>query len=153
MINRVVIVGRLTKDPDLRYTGSNIPVVSFTVAVNRGFGKDQEADYLPCVAWRATAENVNKFVRKGSLVGVDGRIQTRNYEAQDGSKRYITEIVCDNVRFLDTKSSSSDSYREDNSFPGMNQTQDEYANFEQKRQDDPFASSKKIEIDDDDLPF
>jgi single-strand DNA-binding protein len=107
MINRVVLVGRLTKDPELKFTSSNIAVVTFTLAVGRSFtsqdGKE-ETDFLPIVAWRKTAENVGKYIHKGSLVGVDGRIQTRNYEAQDGTKRYITEIVADSVRFLDSKS-------------------------------------------------
>ena len=106
MINRVVLVGRLTKDPELKFTSSNIAVVTFTLAVNRNFSNSEgkeEADFIQCVAWRKTAENVGKYVRKGSLVGVDGRIQTRNYEAQDGTKRYITEVVADNVRFLDSK--------------------------------------------------
>ncbi len=146
MINRVVLVGRLTKDPELRYTANNIAVVSFTLAVNRNFtGQDgqQEADYLPCVAWRKQAENIAKYVGKGSMVAVDGRIQTRNYEAQDGTRRYITEIVCDNTRFLDTRSpsgSTGDSMRQP--FPDMSEPKE-----------DPFASLQDIEIGDDDLPF
>jgi single-strand DNA-binding protein len=146
MINRVVLVGRLTKDPELRYTANNVAVVSFTLAVNRNFtGQDgqQEADYLPCVAWRKLAENIAKYVGKGSMVAVDGRIQTRNYEAQDGTRRYITEIVCDNTRFLDTRSpseSTGDSMRQP--FPDMSEPKE-----------DPFASLQDIEIGDDDLPF
>jgi single-strand DNA-binding protein len=109
MINRVVLVGRLTKDPELRYTNSNVGVASFTLAVNRNFvGKDEvKADFIPCVAWDIgkykQSENVAKYLNKGSLCGVDGRIQTHNYEASDGTRRYITEVIADNVRFLDSK--------------------------------------------------
>lgn len=146
MINRVVLIGRLTKDPELRYTSNNIAVVSFTLAVNRNFtGQDgqNEVDFLPCVAWRKQAENIAKYVGKGSMVGVDGRIQTRNFEATDGTKRYVTEIVCDNTRFLDTRNASNpDSEETRQPFPDMN---------EQK--EDPFASLQDIEIGDDDLPF
>jgi single-strand DNA-binding protein len=106
MINRTVLVGRLTKDPELRYTNTNIAVATFTIAVDRGFTNaagEKETDFLPIVVWRKQAENVGKFIHKGSLVGVDGRIQTRNYEAADGTRRYITEVVADSVKFLDSK--------------------------------------------------
>lgn len=109
MINRSVLVGRLTKDVELRYTNSNIAVATFTMAVDRGFKNAQgekETDFIPIVVWKKSAENVAKYLNKGSLVGVDGRIQTRNYEAADGTRRYITEVVADNVRFLDTKKQS-----------------------------------------------
>lgn len=156
MINRVVLVGRLTKDPELRFTSSNIAVVTFTLAVNRNFttqdGKS-EADFIQCVAWRKTAENVGKYVRKGSLVGVDGRIQTRNYEAQDGTRRYITEVVCDNVRFLESRGEAGTERREfsdDNSFE-----QNRFNPFDSVKEDneDPFSSASSIEIGDDELPF
>ncbi len=150
MINRVVLVGRLTKDPELRYTNSNIAVGTFTVAVNRNFtsadGK-READFIPCVVWRKQAENVGKYLHKGSLVGIDGRIQTRNYEANDGTRRYITEVVCDNVKFLDTKESAGQ-----NSFASKNDYQPS-AQFKEEKEEDPFFASSNIEIDDDDLPF
>jgi len=106
MINRVILVGRLTKDPELRYTTTNIAVTTFTLAVNR-FVKD-EVDFIQCVAWKKNAENTSKYVHKGSLVGVDGRIQVRNYEAKDGTKRYITEVVCDSVAFLESKNQSQE---------------------------------------------
>jgi len=110
MINRVILVGRLTKDPELRYTSSNIAVTTFTIAVNRNFKSSDEVDvdFIQCVAWRKTAENTSKYVHKGSLVGVDGRIQVRNYEAKDGTKRYITEVVCDSVAFLESKNQSQE---------------------------------------------
>ena len=105
MINRVILVGRLTKDPELRYTNTNIAVTTFTLAVNR-FVKD-EVDFIQCVAWKKNAENTSKYVHKGSLVGVDGRIQTRNYE-KDGRTIYITEVICDNVAFLESKNQSQE---------------------------------------------
>ena len=106
MMNRVVLVGRLTKDPDLRYTPTNVPTASFTIAVSRTFTNqtgEKEADFIPIVVWRKQAENVKKFVQKGSLVGVEGRIQVRNYEDRDGIRRYVTEVVADNVVFLESK--------------------------------------------------
>lgn len=106
MINRVVLVGRLTKDPELRYTPSGVPMARFTVAVNRTFANQQgerEADFIGCVAWRKQAENLANFMRKGSLVGIDGRIQTGSYEGQDGKRVYTTDIVADNVQFLEPR--------------------------------------------------
>ncbi|HHT02714.1 MAG TPA: single-stranded DNA-binding protein [Bacteroidales bacterium] len=104
-MNRAVLIGRLVKDPDLRYTQSGIAVVNFTLAVNRRFAKegDQQADFIPTIAWNKTAENAAKYLSKGSQVAVEGRIQTSNYEDKDGKKVYKTEIVADNVQFLDTK--------------------------------------------------
>ncbi len=157
MINRVVLVGRLTRDPELKFTSTNIAVVTFTLAVNRNFtsqdGKS-EADFIQCVAWRKTAENVGKYVRKGSLVGVDGRIQTRNYEAQDGTRRYITEVVAESVRFLDSKSDSQRS--ESKSYSNESSQQNKFNPFDSVKEDkneDPFSSASSIEIGDDDLPF
>jgi len=104
MYQKFIGIGRLTKAPDLRYTATNnLPVCSFTLAVNRPYG-DKEADFLNCIVWRKQAENVNKYVSKGSMVAVEGRIQTRDYmDEKNNIKRYVTEIVCDSVTFLDTK--------------------------------------------------
>lgn len=111
MLNRVILVGRLTRDPDLRYTpNGGVAVVRFTVAVNRKFTNQQgerEADFINIVAWRALAENCGNYLRKGSLVAVEGRIQTRSYENQEGRTVYVTEVVADDVRFLDTRGGSS----------------------------------------------
>ena len=96
MINRVVLVGRLTKDPDLRYTPSGAAVARFTLAVNRTFSNAQgerEADFINCTVWRKQAENTANFLKKGSLAGVEGRIQTGSYEGQDGKRVYTTEVV------------------------------------------------------------
>jgi single-strand DNA-binding protein len=99
MMNRVVLVGRLTKDPDLKYTPNGVPVATFTLAVNRPFktNGEQEADFINCTVWRKPAENAANFLKKGSLAGVDGRIQTRNYEGQDGERIYVTEVQAESV--------------------------------------------------------
>ena len=109
-MNRAIIVGNLTKDPELRKTQNDISVCTFTVACNRRFAQDgkREADFLPVVVWRAQAESCHRYLKKGSKVAVCGTIQTRSYEANDGSKRYVTEIVADEVEFLNTKQEVDD---------------------------------------------
>ena|SRR5690606_8164901 len=113
MLNRVILVGRLTRDPDLRYTADGgVAVIRFTVAVNRKFTNQQgerETDFINIVAWRALAENCGKYLKKGSLVAIEGRIQTRNYENQEGRTVYVTEVVADDVRFLYTRTNSDKS--------------------------------------------
>lgn len=110
-MNRAVLVGNLTKDPELKATGSGIPVCTFTLAVRRRFAsKDsqgRDADFVPIVVWRAQAENCAKYLRKGSQAAVCGSIQTRSYDAADGTKRFITEVVADEVQFLTSRSASS----------------------------------------------
>ena len=106
MINRAVLTGRLTRDPELRYTTSGTAVVSFTLAVDRQFRNqngDRDADFINCVIWRKSAENFSNFTHKGSLVGIDGRIQTRNYENQQGQRVYVTEVVVDNFALLEPR--------------------------------------------------
>lgn len=107
MLNRTVLVGRLTKDVELRYTNNQKAVTQFTVAVNRQFKSDgqQDADFVNCVAWNKTAENMNQYVGKGSLIGVDGRIQTRSYDDATGKRVFVTEVVADSVQFLEPKGS------------------------------------------------
>src|SRR5699024_7565252 len=102
MLNRVVLVGRLTKAPELRYTPNGVAVANFTVAANRPFTSQQgerEADFISCVVWRRPAENLANYMKKGSTSGVDGRIQTRTFEGQDGRTVFVTEVVADNVQF------------------------------------------------------
>lgn len=109
MINRVVLVGRMTKDPELRRTAQGDAVTSFTLAVNRNFKNANgniDADFINCLIWRKPAENVERYCSKGSLVGVEGRIQTRSYDNAQGNKVFVVEVVCDSVQFLETKSSS-----------------------------------------------
>ncbi|MGJ7920620.1 single-stranded DNA-binding protein [Neobacillus sp. LXY-4] len=168
MMNRVVLVGRLTKDPDLRYTPNGVPVATFTLAVNRTFSNQQgerEADFINCVIWRRPAENVANFLKKGSLAGVDGRIQTRSYEGQDGKRVYVTEVVADSVQFLEPRSSASGDkggsgfYSEprEQGFPFGDNNQNQRPNNNNKGftrvNDDPFAGEGQIDISDDDLPF
>jgi single-strand DNA-binding protein len=139
MMNRVVLVGRLTKDPDLKYTPNGVPVATFTLAVNRPFktNGEQEADFINCVVWRKPAENAANFLKKGSLAGVDGRIQTRNYEGQDGKKVYVTEVQAESVQFLEPK--------------GEKKQQEEAPKT--KVSEDPFQGNGSIDINDDMLPF
>ncbi|EDH0798985.1 single-stranded DNA-binding protein, partial [Listeria monocytogenes] len=109
MMNRVVLVGRLTKDPELRYTPAGVAVTTFTLAVNRTFTNQQgerEADFISCVVWRKPAENVANFLKKGSMAGVDGRVQTRNYEDNDGKRVFVAEVVAESVQFLDPKNNN-----------------------------------------------
>ena len=105
MINRVVMVGRMTRDPELRRTGSGAAVTSFTLALNRNYNSadGQQADYISCVVWNKVAENVAQYCSKGSLVGVEGRLRSRTYDNAQGQRVYVTEVVCDSVQFLVTR--------------------------------------------------
>ena len=151
MINRTVLVGRLTRDPELKHTANNAAVVSFTLAVNRQFTNSQgerEADFINCVIWRKAAENFVKFTNKGSLVGIDGRIQTRNYENQQGQRVYVTEVVVDKFSSLESRGDRKPADGQQK--PNVNQT---HSNANQTHSD-PFAdNSKPVDISDDDLPF
>ena len=105
-MNKVFLIGHLVKDPELRYTSSNIPVASFTLAVNRNFinqNGEKEIDFINIVAWKKQVENIHKYCFKGSKVAIDGRLQTRTYEDQNGQKRYVTEVVSENIEFLSAK--------------------------------------------------
>ena len=108
MINTVALTGRLTADPELKHTSNGIAVLSFCVAVNRRF-KDQQADFINCVAWRQTAEFICKYFVKGQMIGLEGSIQTRNYTDQDGNKRNATEVLVENASFCESKKSESNS--------------------------------------------
>ncbi|ENI2709707.1 single-stranded DNA-binding protein [Listeria monocytogenes] len=160
MMNRVVLVGRLTKDPDLRYTPAGAAVATFTLAVNRTFTNqngEREADFIQCVVWRKPAENAANFLKKGSMAGVDGRVQTRNYEGNDGKRVYVTEIVAESVQFLEPKLNAVEG-----STPNNNQNEANYSNNNKNgsyrasssQNSDSFANEgKPIDISDDDLPF
>ena len=158
-MNRVVLIGRLTRDPELRYTsGSNAAVCNFTIAVDRGFtgqSGDREADFIPIVVWNKQAENVKNYLAKGSQVAVEGRIQVRNYDDQNGQKRYVTEVIANNVEFLGSKNSSSNT---SNDSENVEPTPYDFGdNNEPKGTDvesNPFADfGSSIEISDDELPF
>ncbi|MCD5325630.1 MULTISPECIES: single-stranded DNA-binding protein [Pontibacillus] len=159
MLNRVVLAGRLTKDPDLRYTPNGVAVANFTIAVNRPFTSQQgsrDADFINCVVWRRAAENLANFMNKGSLVGVDGRLQSRSFDNQEGKRVFVTEVVADSVQFLETKGSSSggsgsQGFQSNQNQSGYNPNNN---NNNQPKQDDPFADNgEPIDISDDDLPF
>ncbi|MBC2139664.1 single-stranded DNA-binding protein [Listeria innocua] len=157
MMNRVVLVGRLTKNPELRYTPAGVAVATFTLAVNRTFTNQQgerEADFINCVVWRKPAENVANFLRKGSMAGVDGRVQTRNYEGNDGKRVYVTEIVAESVQFLEPKSVANGgaraSFPDESSAPPEKETNPSSNNPPSK----PLEERKgPITVSDDDLPF
>jgi len=142
-MNRIVLIGRLTKDPELRYTQSGVGVASFTLAVDRQFkGKDgqKETDFINIVAWRGLGENCANYLAKGKLAGVDGRLQIRNYETKDGQKRTIAEVVADDVQFLSPKSDSA------NNAP----TQREPGEDVDNAAEDVFG---EVAVGDEDLPF
>lgn len=150
MINRVVLVGRITRDPELRRTSTGTPVVSFTLAVDNRFApKDSErsADFISCIAWNNTAEVMEKYVKKGALLGVDGRLQTRTYDGRDGKKVYVTEVVCESLRMLDSKSSS----RGDNFINSIESYEPTNNKIESKNEVE--ESDLGFDISDEDLPF
>ena len=120
MTNRVVLIGRLTKDPDLKHSESNLPILRFTIAVNRTFtdqNGQKQADFINCVAFRKQAENMARFLGRGSQIAVEGRIQTRNYQGKDGNTVYVTKVVAESVQFLESKNSPHS--RQNNGFDSM----------------------------------
>ncbi|RSL28715.1 single-stranded DNA-binding protein, partial [Salibacterium salarium] len=163
MINRVVLVGRLTRDPELRYTPNGVAVVNFGIAVNRPFTNQQgerEADFFNCVAWRKQAENVANYLKKGSQAGIDGRLQSRRYENQEGRRVTVVEVQAESVQFLEPRNASGGSgNRNDfaNSQPGggsSNNGQQGQGGGSSNLNDDPFANDgQQVDISDDDLPF
>lgn len=168
MINNEVLVGRMTRDAELRYTPSNQAVATFTLAVNRNFKNqngEREADFINCVIWRQQAENLANWAKKGTLVGVTGRIQTRNYENQQGQRVYVTEVVADNFQILESRAtregqsggSYNGEFNNNSSFGGSSnggfssQPSQQTPNF--GRDESPFGNSNPMDISDDDLPF
>jgi single-strand DNA-binding protein len=147
MLNRSILIGRLTKDPELRYTPAGVAVAQFTLAVDRPFsreGGEREADFIPIVTWRQLAENCANYLRKGRLAAVEGRIQVRNYENNEGRRVYVTEVIADNVRFLEGN-------RDNNNQQGGGNGGGSGAG---RGGADPFENDgKPIDISDDDLPF
>lgn len=156
MLNRVVLVGRLTKDPELRVGQSNVAVANFNLAVNRPFtGKDGErgADFINCVVFRKQAENVNQYLKKGSLCGVDGRIQTRNYENKEGQRVYVTEVVCESVQFLEPKGSGDSQSQDKNAYDNSRMQQSNQSTGNKSVEPNPFENGGPVDVNDDDLPF
>ncbi|MCB2836167.1 single-stranded DNA-binding protein [Streptococcus dysgalactiae subsp. dysgalactiae] len=139
MINNIVLVGRMTKDAELRYTPSQVAVATFTLAVNRRFKEqngEREADFINCVIWRQSAENLANWAKKGNLIGITGRIQTRNYENQQGQRVYVTEVVAESFQMLESRNQQSGQ-----------------GNSSQNDNSQPFGNQSQIDISDDDLPF
>ena len=151
MINRVVLVGRLTADPQFRTTPNGVSIANFTIAVNRTFTNAQgerEADFINCVVFRKQAENVNNYLSKGQLAGVDGRIQSRSYENKEGNRVFVTEVVCDSVQFLEPKGNNNQNVSQGQQTGTRKQQTGNVAS------DNPFANANgPIDITDDDLPF
>ena len=149
MINNVVLVGRLTRDPELKYTGNNIAVASFSLAVNRNFkdaNGERETDFINCVIWRQQAENLANWAKKGALIGITGRIQTRNYENQQGQRVYVTEVVADNFQMLESRAAREAG----NANGGYNQQPQQQApNFGRSNQ----MQGNPMDIQESDLPF
>lgn len=137
MINNVVMIGRLTRDVELRYTTTNVAVATFTLAVNRNFKNadgEREADFINCIMWRQQAENLANWTKKGMLVGITGRIQTRSYENQQGQRVYVTEVVAESFQVLEKRNNAANKSSLDNQMP-------------------PNFSGQPMDISDDDLPF
>ncbi len=159
MLNHIVLMGRLVRDPELRYTQSQVPVASFRIAVDRDFGgrdgSERQADFIDCVAWRSTAEFVSKYFQKGRMIAVSGRLQMRDWTDRDNNKRTSAEVVCDNVYFGDSKrdGESAGGYGQQNSYSSNSGS---FGGFD-NRQAAPapqVSSSPFEELEDDgDLPF
>ena len=143
MINNVVLVGRLVRDPELKYTGSGLAFMQFTLAVNRNFKNqngEREADFINCAIWRQNAENLANWAKKGALIGITGRIQTRNYENQQGQRVYVTEVVADSFQLLESR-------KDREAGPSQGYGQPDFG-----RQAEPM-NANPMDISDDDLPF
>lgn len=172
-MNKVILIGRLTRDPELRYTGSNTPVATFSLAVNRPFTNqsgEREADFINCVVWRKLAETVKNYLSQGSQVAVEGRIQTRNYDDQNGQKRYVTEVIVENIDFVGSRRDNAQGQASQSAptMPSANfnnqPTSTEATPYDFSAtpsspaganiSSDPYAEfGSNIEINDDELPF
>ena len=173
-MNKAILIGRLTRDPELRYTSSNRAVCQFSVAIDRPYTNQttgqREADFINIVAWDKTAENVGKYMTKGRLIAVEGRIQTRNYENNEGRRVYVTEVLANNVQFLESRNATAnnsgfssmpeppvektpyDFAGEPASSPSVQAPSTPAMNVEDEK--DPFAAfGEQVEISDNDLPF
>ncbi len=157
MLNHIVLMGRLAKDPELRYTSANVPVASFRLAVDRDFGNretgEKQADFIDVVAWRQTAEFVSKYFTKGRMAAVSGRLQSRNWEDRDGNKRTSYEVVADNVYFGDSKSSrdEGDGYSRGGESGYRAPARDSFESAKAKA--DSYGGFQEIDEADGELPF
>ena len=157
MINRVVLVGRMTRNPELRRTQQGDAVTSFTLAVNRNFTSrdgQQQGDFINCVVWRKPAENVERYCSKGSLVGVEGRIQTRSYDNTQGQKVYVVEVICDSVQFLETRAARERNQFQSQPQPQMQQNNDNFYDMKTVELEKEFDNSfNTYDIMEDDIQF
>ncbi|WP_247924658.1 single-stranded DNA-binding protein [Streptococcus salivarius] len=170
MINSVCLVGRLTKDPELKYTGNNTAVASFNLAVNRTFkdaNGERETDFINCVIWRQKAENLANWAKKDALIGITGRIQTRSYENQQGQRVYVTEVVAENFQMLESRAAREGSNTNQGNTSGAfgngyagpygQQAPQQQAPQQQNQGfaqgGSPFGNANPMDISDDDLPF
>lgn len=167
MLNSVCLVGRLTRDPELKYTGNNVAVATFSLAVNRNFkdaNGEREADFINCVIWRQQAENLANWAKKGALIGITGRIQTRSYENQQGQRVYVTEVVAENFQMLGSRAAREGSNANQGNTQGAFGNYNSYAgpygqqapqqqgpNF--ARDNGPYGNANPMDISSDDLPF
>ncbi len=159
-MNKVFLIGRLTRDPELRYTGNNTAVATFSIAVNRPFtgqNGERQADFINIVVWRKQAENVKNYLTQGSQVAIDGRLQSRSYDGTDGKRHYVTEVIADNVEFVGTKRNADNN---EASQGVSKQDAPVFSDFPQEEpattdvSGNPFADfGSSIEINDDELPF
>lgn len=156
MINNAVVVGRLTRAVDLRYTSNGTAYASFTLATDRDFKNqngEKETDFINCVMWRKPAENLANYTKKGSLIGIEGRIQTRNYDNQQGQRVYVTEVLAERFHFLESAKTTNNDVlnNEGTNTLGINKNQNSSGNFANS---DPFTSGGDVfNVNDDDLPF
>jgi len=161
MINRVILVGRLVADVELRYTQNNIANTKFRLAVNRSYKKEgqPDADFINCVAWRAQAENMARFLKKGSLIGVEGRIETGSFQGQDGQMRYTTDVIVDSVQFLEPRTAEPTGDKiydgnSDNFKGGWSPGGGGHPNpYETQDANGMFGFNSTLDISDTDLPF
>ena len=167
MLNSVCLVGRTTKDPELRYTPSNVAVATFSLAVNRNFkdaNGERETDFINCVIWRQQAENLANWAKKGALIGITGRIQTRSYENQQGQRVYVTEVVAENFQMLESRAAregssasqgnTSGAFGNGNGYAGphgQQAPQQQAPNF--ARENSSYGNANPMDISSDDLPF
>ena len=159
-MNKAILIGRLTRDPELRYTSSGRAVCQFSIAISRNYTNQQgqrDTDFIICVVWDKQAENLAKYITKGRLIAVDGRIQTRNYDNNEGKKVYVTEVLANNIQFLESKNSGQGNNSESNPFDSMPEPSYPVSNDNTESvsvEKDPFESfGESIEISDNDLPF
>lgn len=166
MINSTVLVGRLTRDPELKYTGNNIAVASFSLAVNRNFkdaNGERETDFINCVIWRQQAENLANWAKKGALIGITGRIQTRSYENQQGQRVYVTEVVAENFQMLESRAAreggtanqgnTSGAFGNDGYAGPYGQQAPQQQGLNFARDSSPYGNANPMDITSDDLPF